>query len=228
MHCSANIHRLFFYWLLCLLLLPGCLGVRYTRNLSKEIKTAFTHRLEGTSTGLDRKIALQGIYRYWLREYGSYQKVGDTKDTFFLDLVFYEDGTMAYNIWFNHGYQDYESFFKDVVQKGRDENFYKSHYWGIYQLVGDTIKAQYLMHASPLTPWYAGEQWFLIKGRHTLQVIASGELGKRNYEETVKNASAVQFIPLSVIPPPLAWFKQERFFWRNEEDWKKYTEIYGW
>lgn len=41
-------------------------------------------------------------------------------------------------------------------------------------------------------------------------------------ENDVKTASHLIFHPLEVIPRPYAWFKENKFFWRNETDWRSY------
>src|SRR5437868_8434636 len=86
-------------------------------------------------------------------------------------MLFYEDGTFIRNVWLPPKNANYEDYFSSVISKGREDIFYKSYDWGVYTMRGDTIIAQYLMHAANFTPWYTGEDWYLIKGRDSLQLI---------------------------------------------------------
>jgi hypothetical protein len=209
----------------------GCIGLNYTRSLSKEVKTGFTNRFEGHNTGLSKKINITGIYRYWNKdELGRPEVIHNTNDTAFVDMIFYEDGTFDWNLWIPSGCKNYKQYFSSVICKGKKALFYISHYWGIYSIAGDTIKTQYLMHASPGTPWYTGESWFLIKDPTTLQVIYLNDFDKGNngnlnrHGNYMQQASLVKFIPQEHIPPPLSWIKNESFFWRNEQDRQQYLK----
>jgi hypothetical protein len=209
----------------------GCIGCNNTRSLSKEVKTGFTNRFEGHNTGLSKKINITGIYRYWDKdELGRPEKNHNTNDTSFVDMIFYEDGTFGWGLWIPSEFNNYEQYFRTVISKGKKADLYIGHYWGIYSIVGDTIKAQYLMHASPGTPWYTGESWFLIKDPTTLQLIYFNDFDKGNdgnpnrYPNYVQRASLVKFMPLKNIPPPLGWIKNENFFWRNEQDRLQYLK----
>lgn len=217
------------YSVLLCLLLCGCLGINTTRKLTKKVKTAFAYKLEGGVTSLSSRIDINGYYRYWHRnEWGGYKSISGSKDTSFVDMIFYEDGTFLYNVSVINPFSNYNDYFKEVLRKGQSDLFFKSNWWGVYSLSGDTIKTQFLRHAANFTPWWGGERWFLIKDKNTLQLIFSGFLFNETEEDKqrgnayVKTASDAIFYPLKVIPPPYAWFKENKFFWRNEEDWKKY------
>lgn len=166
-----------------------------------------------------------------LQAFGNPKKIQPAGDTAFTDMIIYEDGTFVWNIWYGEGYTNYSDYFKSVINKGKNDIFYKAHSWGIYSISNDTIKAQHLRHASPGTPWYTGEEWFLVKNRTTLQVIYFGDFDKGSdkaaaprYPDYVKRATPVNFIPLNNIPPPLSWIKKESFFWNNKGDWEQYMK----
>jgi hypothetical protein len=216
---------------LIVFMLIACVSCNNSKSLSKEIENNFTNRLEGHTIALSNKINTGGIYRYWRKdESGRPQKIPNTNDTAYIDMIFYGDGTFAWNIYPLSGYKNYEEYFKAVISKGPDHLFYKSHYWGIYSISNDTIKAQYLMHASPGTPWYTGESWYLIKSPTTLQLILFTDIEKRKEKNTPgytnypDRASLVEFKPVSPIPPPYGWIKKEKFFWRNEQDREKFMK----
>lgn len=217
-----------FYFIFCCLLLYGCHGV-YTRKLTKEVKTAFTNKLEGGTTSLSSKINISGYYRFWNRnEWGGYQSISYSKDTFFVDIMFYPDGTFLFNFYNKKGFLSYNEYFSDITRNGPSDWFYFAHWWGVYSVVDDTIKTQFLFHPGHFVPWWGGQRWFLIKDKNTLQLIFSDglfDLTERDRELgeiAVKTASDVVFHPLESIPPPYAWFKKNKFFWRNEADWRNY------
>lgn len=212
-------------------ILSGCLGINYTRPLTKEVKYNFTNRFEGKNTGIANQVNLKGYYRYWLNdEFGRPEKIHNTNDTAFIDLVFYEDGTFIWNLWPGQGFNNYEDFFKSVINKGKTDLFYKSYYWGIYSMSNDTIKAQYLMHASPGTPWYTGESWYKIVNSKSLRVIYDVNFDKNTSKDPnksidhIKRATPINFMPQYNIPPPLAWLKRESFFWSNKQNWEQYIK----
>ncbi|MCC6286370.1 MAG: hypothetical protein IT249_00655 [Chitinophagaceae bacterium] len=196
------------------------------------MKTAFTNKLEGGVTSLPDRIDINGYYRYWNRsEWGGYKSIPGSKDTLFVDVMFYPDGTFIYNLYKQNGYLSYNDYFSEIIRKGRSDWFYFSHGWGVYSVVADTIKAQFLLHAAHFSPWWGGQEWFLIKDRSTLQLIFSDglfdvtERSRELGEIDVKTASDVIFHPLEVIPPSYAWFKENKFFWRSERDWRNYMEF---
>lgn len=218
-------------YLIIFFFITGCLGINTTRKLNADIKQQFINRLEGNSagTGLSKIIELNGVYRYWSRDERGRVQTGLTlKDTFFMDILFYDDGSFVRNISVKDSFNSYNDYFAAIRQKGKDALFYKSNWWGVYALSGDTIKAQYLMHAPKATPWYTGEEWYLIKDRNTLQLIFAGDLGLLNGKpdpkrmRAVEKVSPVRFYPVNETPPSYGWLKKEKFFWRNEQDWELY------
>lgn len=220
------------YSLLIWIFLSGCIGMNSTRRLTKDVKQNFTYRFEGKNTGLSAKININGYYRYWFTdEFGTYKKIHGATDTLFLDILFYEDGTFVRNFWPSAGYTNYEDYFASVINKGSKDIFYRNHWWGIYTVSSDTIKTQYLMEAARLTPWYSGEEWYLIKGRNSVQFIffkldikqVDEEMKLKN-DAYVKSATLATFHPVVNVPPPYSWMKRNKFFWRNEVDWNLYMK----
>lgn len=219
----------YFYFIFCCLLLYGCLGTNRTRKLTKKVKTTFTNKLEGGVTSLSSKIDINGYYRYWNRnEWGGYKSFSDSKDTFFVDIMFYPDGTFLYNLDKQKNFFSYDEYFSKVNLNGPSDWFYFNRGWGVYSVIDDTIKAQFLLHAAHFSPWWGGQRWFLIKDKSRLRLIFSDglfdvtERDREIGEIAVKTASDVIFHPLEAIPPPYAWFKENKFFWKNEADWRNY------
>lgn len=223
------------YLILLCLFASGCLGMNTTRKLTSDIQQGFTNRFDHHRTvNLSDKIDIKGFYRYWFRDrVGQYQTTQNKIDTAFMDVLFYDDGTFLRNVWLPKEYSNYDDYFGSVISRGKKDDFYESYWWGIYSVSGDTIKAEYIMHASKLTPWYSGEDWYLIKGKNLLQLILSKtDVGQsvtaaqQTNGSHVKSATPAIFNPLKQIPAPYAWIKNEKFFWQDERDWDQYMKSY--
>jgi hypothetical protein len=209
--------------------LPSCLGLKSSRKLTKVLKQNFTNRFEGRNTGLSDKINIHGYYRYSFPD-----KVYYTTDTFFQNVMFYEDGTFIINLGVS-GYKNDQDYFTSVIKKGKEDVFYSGGSdWGVYSISEDTIKAQYVWYPYKFTPWYTGEVWYLIKDKNSIQLILfKSDINqpvaeaKLRHDSYVKSATVATFHPLNHIPPPYGWLKKEKFFWRSEDDWNRYMKENG-
>lgn len=47
---------------------------------------------------------------------------------------------------------------------------------------------------------------------------------KENIEKFLNNVSLINFYA-SQVPPSFAWLKKDKFFWRQEEEWKEYMKM---
>jgi hypothetical protein len=204
------------------------------KPISKEIKREFTNRFEGKNTGIREKLNMDGYYQYWRQEDIEFNPQTKQRDTFFYNLIFYEDGTYLYNFSSFHDYpQNPDEYLKQVAKNGKTDRFYVSFYWGIYKIAHDTIVAQFIDNVSGayLAPWSGGEAWFKIIDRNTLQYLYYRNFKKRNHDEiiaaekSVANSSLAIYHSSEILPPPYAWLKKEKWLWANEEDWKRYMEL---
>ena len=201
------------------------------KPISKEVKGYFTNRFEGKKTGIEKLLSIDGYYQSW-EEKGIDYKTGK-RDTFFLNVLFYNDGTLLYNFFKPHDYEgNTDMYLKQVAKKWKEDPYYVAFDWGSYILSNDTIKAQYISnaHHAYLAPWDAEEQWFKIIDKKTIKPIYFRLLDKMNddqvkdFKNKVEASKELIFQQVDTIPPPYCWLKEEKWLWRNEEDWKKYME----
>ena len=204
------------------------------KPISRDIKNEFTNRFEGKKTGIREKLNIDGYYQYWRQEDIEFNPQTKQTDTFFYNLIFYEDGTYLYNFSSFHDYpQNPNEYLKQVAKNGKTDRFYVSFYWGIYKIVNDTIVAQCIDNVSGayLAPWHAGETWFKIINRNTLQCLYDRDFRKMSSddilerEKAIANSSFAIYHPAAIIPIPYTWLKKEKWLWTNEEDWKRYMEF---
>ncbi len=203
------------------------------KPVSKEIKKSFTNRFEGKNTGIGSLIEVDGYYKIWAK--GDFVKNFRTNqmDSFFLNTIFYEDGSFVYNFFSLEGYpKDINGYLKQVVKNGNKDEFHFGFYWGIYTLSNDTIKAQYINNASNsyLAPWLGAEYWFKVRNANTLEIINEGDLGKMpvaditEYNKCFLKYSPAIFHHTEMVPSSYNWLKNQKWLWRNEYDWKKFTD----
>ena len=200
--------------------------------MSNRFGKEVTNRLEGQPTGLSSRINLQGYYVTTYKIWFNGDLSPDTTNT---SVLFYEDGTFVSNFFSPN--EDPGGILHEAVVAGRKSKFYIYHSWGVYVISGDTIKAQYAWYPYQFVSPVAGEQWYLIRPDHTIQLI-NGYVHKDPPKPVkVNNNSALWpsipprsempaapaiFVPVRNVPPSLPWLKEREFFWRNESDWKRY------
>jgi len=203
------------------------------KPISKEIKNEFTNRFEGMNTGIREKLNVDGYYQYWRKEFIEVNPKTNRRDTFFYNLIFYEDGTFLYNFSSSSKDLNIDEYLKQVTKNGKGDPFYISFYWGIYKMSHNTIITQCINNSSKarLNPWDAGETWFKIVDRNTLQRLYDKDFRKMSPDDILENEKAIAnssfaiYHPAAIIPLPYTWLKKEKWLWANEEDWKRYMEF---
>lgn len=201
-----------------ILLMTGCAK----RPISKAIINNFTNCFGAKNSNIRSLINIDGyylMYDFLDRRIRGTEKY--YKDTFDINIIFYEDGTLIYNFFSLSGYpEDIPGYLKKVVQNGYQDEFYSGFYWGVYRIDGDTIKAQYINHTNGLAPWDAREEWFKVIDRKTVVCVYARMIGEKmtevevaNYKESISKYTPGRFIPLEVIPPPNCWLKKEKWIW---------------
>jgi len=204
------------------------------KPISKEIKNEFTNRFEGKNTGIREKLNIDGYYQFWEKDFTEINPQTKQKDTFFYNLILYEDGTYLSNFHSVHNYPEkLDEYLKQVAKNGKGDPFYIGFYWGIYKIIHDTIMVQFINNSSGayLAPWYAGEATFKIIDRNTVQLLYNKDFKKMSRDDSiararfVANSSLAIYHPSEILPPPYAWLKKEKWLWANEEDWKRYMEF---
>ena len=176
-----------------------------------------TIKLEGRNTNIRDLIEIDGYYYYQEQDYPGYR-------------MFFEDGT----------YVSF-SFNRDIPENERKTNMSKSvtrwignkqvnwgNYWGVYKIEGDTLIAYYYLRGSFWTPWYLNELRYKIIDRTTILPIYSKGLlpSDEQYgrDPWLKNANYFHFTPADSLPSSDNWLKEEKWIWRNEQDWRDYME----
>jgi hypothetical protein len=203
--------------ILSILIITGCKAKR----LPKDLKKDFTNCFEDTANDIRSLIEIDGYYLMQKLERYYWGPENNYKDTFDINMIFYEDGTFVYNFFSKNNYpEDIPGYLKMVAQNGDSAPYYSGFYWGIYKLSGDTIVAQYINHTVGVAPWDAREKWFEVINRNTIKSIYVKQIGKemseqeiKNYKESVSKCLPAKFIPLEIIPPPNCWLKNEEWFW---------------
>ena len=147
---------------------------------------------------------------------GCYAETDKTNFTSY--FIFFEDGS-----YFNQVIFDKENniigFFSPI---------------GFYQLYGDTIKIQMMSKGIGLTGSSFDEKWYKIKDKNTLELIYFGmvtttdDFRSKNYLKEIDITkyynSYARFIPLDSIPNLENALKKDKFFWKDEKDWKEYMK----
>jgi len=130
--------------LLAMSLISGC--TCWVRTwIPKEVKVGIKHCYDGTSSGLDSKIRIDGYYsliQNFNRWDNALQKQVPASQE--IKLIFYSDGLFLWNYW----------------------------RWGNYIVVGDTIKVNYYDPPCGMA-WSGVEQWYLINPDKTLTKLFS-------------------------------------------------------
>src|SRR6188474_1767209 len=110
--------------LFAMLLLWGCAN----KPISKEIKAEFTNRFEGKNSRIREKLNIDGYYQYWRKEFIEVNPKTNNRDTFFYNLIFYEDGTYLYNFSSSSKDLNIDEYLKQVTKNGKGDPFYISFY----------------------------------------------------------------------------------------------------
>jgi len=211
-------------------MLISCFSVKIPSRIKKNFICN-----DGYYTGLDTLIDINGIY-YIPHIRDMYNKSFPTHkiDTFYLNFMFWNDGTIVYNFAGNPN--TYQLYFDEILakieQKKRNNDFYLG-FWGNYRIIGDTIKCQYLWHPYFISlneSWYGWEIYYKIIDKNTLEFLpemtksldprVNKERQRRNITDT--KIGTAFFFPIERIPPPNCLIKKKKWFWCSEEDWKKY------
>lgn len=220
-----------------ILLASFLIGYSFSWLTPRFIKKNYTFLYDGGYTGIDTLINNKGFY-ITPRKIMDYGEVRTSNSM----VLFYEDGlcvTGALN--FKDENELYTDKILPILVNGemiRDKNkdsldfFYQLNVWGKYEIIGDTIKVQFIRRAYSLNSgWNMFQKWYKIINHNQIQEIAWIRYDNDNkkwiivdYNKSNITPIPSTFIPLEAIPPPDAWIKKEKWFWRNEVNWKAYME----
>ena len=181
----------------------------------KEIIVKSTIKLEGKNTNIRDLIEIDGYY--YMSEYPDSNC-----------RMFFEDGL----------YVDQFHFKKDLSENEIKANLTKSihigvekrhvswgFFWGVYKIVEDTLVVYKYLRGSFWTPWYFVEERYKVVDSKTIQRIYQKDLLKCNGDyDPCKVHDNFYFTSADSLPSSNNWLKEEKWIWRNEQDWKDYME----
>jgi hypothetical protein len=158
-------------------------------------------------------------------------------DTTYHHFMFYDNGIYVYSIQGNYYdnrekkwvIRDVTSFLNDLSENSETlgaKHFY-GNYWGGYIICGDTIKVQSMYQAmSFLDGWHLREDWYKVIDKNTILCINSFNLPTTEISQPVRRKRySITFVPIPAKPKlDESWILKEKWFWCNEEDWKKHKE----
>jgi hypothetical protein len=208
------------------ILIIACACMVFSCNsIPRSVKKAFTYHYTDTYTGIDTIINIDGYY-------------ANNK------IMFYDNGLVVGP--FEYGYitekfnYNESLFLKEIAEKPDikdSKSFYNTVDCGSYIICGDTIKVQIMHKSWSINDYWRGhENWYKILNKDTLQVINYFPItaNKKELEHFIKYYSIpipvggrakIKFVPVPSKPASdYYWILKEKWFWRNETDWKAYME----
>jgi len=197
--------------IICLILLICCCA-----SQRKEVILKSIIKLEGKNTNIRELIDIDGYYT----------KQGDES----LGKIYFEDGIWV-SFSFKSGLSDSDkrrNLSKSIVSWRKNNQTVWGIFWGVYQIKNDTIiEFRYDKGTPLLREWYFDELRSKIIDRHTIQTVyLKNLLAKENEipDPWRNNVKPRYFIPADSLPSSDCWLKEEKWIWRNEEDWNAYRK----
>ncbi len=200
-----------FRYLLIAVILFSFIACGVPKRVIKDFTYCFDHKV----TGIDSLMNIKGFYYLINKEQP--HKI-DPKETPLKAFIFYANGfamTKHPTAWLKTNMDDKYSFF------------------GIANLVGDTIKVQFLGSPRGMSV-DKYEVWFKILDRRTLKMIYQGDgkyLTNKDIEQFNLNTfyqkygTIYKFYPLKRVPRiSKTYIINKRWFWCNEKDYKAWKK----
>ena len=196
--------RLLLILLICILF-SGCIGISTYNNFKQNFSyLKFNNQSDKTN----------GLFNIS----GYYALTDNTNYTSY--FMFFKDGSYADQIYFD--------------EENNINGFSVFH--GLYQIYGDTIKVQIMFKGVGLTGSSYNEKCYKVIDRNTLKLIYLGKITTTVVEDFYSKTylkehdiseytnSYARFIPLDSIPYFENTLKKDKFFWKDEKDWKEYMK----
>lgn len=198
--------------------------------LPKHLKSSFSGLYDKSNTGIDSLIKINGYYTIGqtFDKYGQNVYSKHEIDTFYINLMFFPDGLLAYNFIYypNIDSSNYAEYLK-MDRRIATRKFSNPYAWGIYSFSYDTIRIKYIHRSGPFqNNLLAREDWFLVIDSTTLQFIESRNLEKTNStekiiyakatEKMIKTTLTAKFITTSDNFDPECWLIRKKWFWKKE------------
>ena len=176
------------------ILFNSCIGLSSYNEIKYD---NFYIKIDKQPNNMDSLLNIKGYYAETMN-----YKDGTNYTSYFL---FFEDGSYVNQIYFD----------LDSMSKIRNIRF--GVYQGFYKLYGDTIKIQMIDRGYGLTASDFMEKWYKIIDRNTLKLIYF-------YPYNKAKTSLATFITLDIVPSFDCYLKKDKFFWKDEKDWKEYMK----
>jgi len=220
-----------------LFVLSGCYSIVAKKEFKAKLKTCYTNT---KSTNGRVEIDLNGYYLMYEEGNSSYRandaplfQKGDSTPIY---MFFFKDGIFLDNFLHRNLNPEYvQNYFNNIYGTIADtiEEFNKSSWWGSYDILGDTVKAQFF-YIGHINDWFGREYWFKIIDRQTIKLIFAYPIGisvtKEQLEEYWFNNdrfSPGRLVPLQKLPSSDCWLKKEKWFWCDENQWREYMNANG-
>lgn len=205
----------------------------YSCGVPRYIKKTYIGCYKNIPTGIDTLLDLSGCFN------ASATYSDDDEYERFCAVNFYNDGIA---VRFCAAVRKPVDFFMSRQQKyhnirgdSLDLENYKYYYegrsidWGLYQLKGDTIIAQFIEHPYPPALYYSHLTMYKIVDKYTIQEIFNERMqSTKEFEPSYRVKPFLyklyHFIPIEKLPSSDCWLKRKKWFWCNEGDWKAYMD----
>ncbi|MDR2084291.1 MAG: hypothetical protein LBP67_04785 [Bacteroidales bacterium] len=201
----------------------------------REILPKLTNKIGDENLDVRSKLKIDGFYRYYnyhqkFHGYDGYKLIKSNSyeiDSTAYNFILYEDGTVIHHIYFKNN-SSTEDISKNMSNNVEVINTRGKPSWGtsfgIYAIHGDTIIMQIIKQGDVIVPWSFFERKFLIIDDTTLKYFSYQDLLSNTAIQFENNNSLAHFIQADSIPPANPWFKEKRWAWKNEEEWKDYIK----
>ena len=191
----------------------------------RETISKSTIKLEGKRTNIRDVIEIDGYY----------QNLDSARGPSY--MMFFEGGS-CYSIWFKEGVTEEmkRKNLSQAVRSWKEKGLLQCGiYCGAYKINKDTIITQSFVKAGIFNwNWSFYEIKYEIIDRQTLKNIDDEEfLSKLKkeynrkefpYYDISKANFMYEFVPADSLPSSDCWLKEEKWIWRNEQDWKNYMD----
>ncbi|HNW98228.1 MAG TPA: hypothetical protein PKK00_07460 [Bacteroidales bacterium] len=201
------------------------------------VKKNFTLCYDSNANNNHSKIQMNGYYMFINNYRYTYDYNGKLTDTVpcnptYHRIIFFKDGIVVKGQFgglkcANCDTETTNQFLKMVSQNKQPEtSVFYGYNWGVYKVIGDTIKMQTVNSQTWPNPyWYLFENWYLINNDSSLSPIYSKNLiDDKEIRGDAEIPKTYKFIETNLQLPSDTWLKKEKWFWCNKEDWKIYIK----
>jgi hypothetical protein len=140
--------------------------------------------------------------------------------------MFFEDG-MWVSFSFQWGTTENESksnMLKYIGKWTEKKQVRWGDFWGVYKIVNDTLVVYRYMKGSFWAVWSLYEEKYKIIDKRTIKRVSYSGLLKADHNSCKVLNEDYFYVAADSLPTSDCWLKEEKWIWRNEQDWKNYME----